>query len=338
MSRARIALSDAAIQALVDAAPPADVRALSLVFGSLLANPACSGYARCVRAGAGLELPPERSGARERTLGSLAPPPADSAAQDSLAFTGLLVAGGALGLDELCHAISTDLAPYAPPPALVALGLGAALAADRYANRGAGAAMLARGGGRVGGADVAREARAEAAACTLGYVLGLPWCALEPRARRVCRADTLALAAADEDGTPGAAARGGGGGAPGPLGAWGLGGAARAAGSVDRCLVWLLAPAAAEWAAHGELKYASTAEAAALLAALRSSESEAAARALGEGGWAAEEDGARVAWAWAQARALLKQFDGATQRLADAMAAGGLTAGGAVCRIEAALR
>jgi hypothetical protein len=322
MSRARIRLTPESAAQLVDACELADVAAMARTFETLARNPAGTAYGYCARS---LEtLPaaaPGRAGARrQRALDALgAAPTDDSRGAEGAALVASVVGALALAADELAAALAPAPGVFAPPPLLVAALAAAAFAADRYSNRGEGARLLARAAGRLGSGSLAREAAADAAACSVGYALGLPWCALEPRASRVARLPALEALAAAEGG------------------AGGGGGEGRGARVVDRTLVWLLAPAAAEAAEFdGVLRVAEPAQAAAFLAALR--RAPAADALLADGGWGADEDGVRVDWAYAQAARILKQVAPAHEGLRRAMEEGGLSAGRAVVLVEQALR
>ena len=330
MSRACIRLSPASVRALEDVT---DVSAMAGSLAALAFNPAGDISTDLVHRLD--DLPPARpQGAggrmarvtrsvssrgvgdvgslaaqcRVRAVAALPPVPVDVAGAEALAAGALVGSTVLISADEMAHAVS-HAAVWAPSPEALAVGAGVALAADRYANRGEAAALLSRGAARLTSLDVEREATTEAAACAAGYALGLPWCALEARASRVARAAVLSLAQPPDR-------------------------------AVDRTLIWLLVPAAAEAVDFAPpLRAASPAEAASLLRLLRRG-GDAERDALADGGWAADgsEDEVRVAWAYQQACRLVRQLGGARAQLRDAMAEGGLTAGGAVCALEAALR
>jgi len=210
--------------------------------------------------------------------------PVDVAGAEALAAGALVGSTVLISADEMAHAVS-HMAVWAPSPEALVLAAGVALAADGYANRGEAAALLSRGAARLTSLDVEREATAEAAACAAGYALGLPWCALEARASRAARAAVLSLAQPPDR-------------------------------AVDRTLIWLLVPAAAEAADFAPpLRAASPAEAASLLRLLRRG-GDAERDALADGGWAADgsEDEVRVAWAYQQACRLVRQLGGAPGR------------------------
>ncbi|KAG8457485.1 hypothetical protein KFE25_003789 [Diacronema lutheri] len=321
MSRARIRVAPDAHAALVDAQPESDVEAMARALDALARNPAGSAFGYCA---ASLDRPPTNEARRRRALGGYAPPPADARELERAVLLGAALLGAALLGDELVANLLPATGVLAPPLALVGAVAAALLGADRYANRGAAADLLARAAARVGAASLEREALADAAACAVGYALGLPWCTLEPRASRIASADALRLAAAADAAAPGA--RGGG---------------EADARVVDRALVWLLAPAAAEAAEFGgSLRVAEPAQARALLAALRrAARADGAARALlADGGWAEGEDEERLGWAYAQAGRLLRQLAPAVQSVRSAMEEGGLSPGGAIVALERSLR
>lgn len=317
MSRACIRVSADAAAALIDAQPSADVTAMARAFDALARNPAGSAYGYCVAALDRLPAPSaSRRGQRERALAACAPPPADTrAAEGALLFAAALL-GAALLADEVLATLLPHSGLFAPPPLLVGLGVGGLLGADRYSNKGQAAAALARAASRVGGANLQREAAADAAACVAGYALGLPWCTLEPRAARVSSAAVLSLAAAGGEG----------------------GGCAEGERCVDRALVWLLAAPAAEAAEFGAgpLRASEPAQARALLAALRRGVGNEGL--LADGGWADGEDEARVGWAYAQAGRLLRQLAPAVQSVRGAMEEGGVSPGRAIVALEQSLR
>lgn len=317
MSRARIRVAPEAVAALFDAQAESDVGAMARAFDALARNPAGSAYGYCAAA---LDRPPiARGGRRERVLAGYEQPPTDSRATDGALLAAVVVLGAALLGDELVATLLPHAGLFAPSPALVgAFGAGSLLL-DRYSNQGDAAATLARAASRVGGANLQREAAADAAAFVVGYALGLPWCTLEPRASRVSSAAILGLAAAAGEG----------------------GGTADGERCVDRTLVWLLAPAAAEAAEFGseQLRVSEPSQARALLTLLRGSAgSGGSAELLADGGWVEAEDEQRIAWAYAQAARLLRQLAPAVQSLRSAMEEGGLTPGRAIVAIEQALR
>jgi hypothetical protein len=105
---------------------------------------------------------------------------------------------------------------------------------------------------------------------------------------------------------------------------------------IDRLLIWLLAPVATEQSIYGGVTFSRPGLALELLQAARRREA-----ALGvdvqQGGWAREEDEARVRWAYNEARKLVTTYGGAREALAEQMAAGS-SVGGSVVLVEDLLK
>jgi len=152
-----------------------------------------------------------------------------------------------------------------------------------------------------------RECTVESASFLLGYLLGLPCCPFAPTVYKPL--DMLATSgdaiAADV-------------GAPPRL--------------VDRVLIWLLAPAAVETTVYREMLQSEPSLAQDFLEAARRREASLGVD-VQDGGWRAEEDEARVRWAYAEARKLLQRYSGVREALQERMATG-VSAGECVVLIE----
>lgn len=134
---------------------------------------------------------------------------------------------------------------------LVCLGL----AADRCMLSATGWRRLRRGLTRLIADDPARAAHTDAAAFLISYLLGLPWLCYRPDGRRAARWQKHA---APDIGTP------------------------FDDRVVDRCLVWLVAPVAAELALDGTLIQSDLSSARDFMTSVRAARSPPARPSLGE--------------------------------------------------------
>ena len=107
---------------------------------------------------------------------------------------------------------------------------------------------------------------------------------------------------------------------------------------LDRLLIWMLAPAAAESLKYsGELTQSDPAIGARLLEAARRREASLGVDVT-QGGWGgAEDDDLRLRWAYSEARKLCQRYSGLTGEVAEQMAAGS-SAGDCATTIERRLK
>lgn len=305
MSAKQITMSGAAVKALVDAAVGAGgIEVLTDSLAGARENGACRSFA----------TPQLRISDRpsNRDLGRLAKVPSDERGVEVGAAAALCLGLGAVLILELAHVLDGDVA--APPLPLVAVLLGGAWGADRYARSGELFGLIGRGWMRLFSRDLIRESAVESASFLLGYLLGLPCCAFAPTAFKPV--DMLGL-----NGRNGRNGRK-------------LGGAARL---VDRILIWLLAPVALEASQYrGELLQADPTLAPQFLGAVRRRQATADVD-VDQGGWSASEDEVRVRWAYAEARQLLQRYASVREALQERMAAG-VSAGECVLLIEERLK
>jgi len=306
MTSRRLKLTSASTKLLVDATARADelpvlLRALS----AARENGACRAFAA-----SSLRLPDRPS---PSAAASLKPVPADERSSEvtaAFAFTALVL--GTLGLevaDVLDFLVGADY--DAPPLPLVAATLVAGWAYDRYAQRGEIVATVGRGLSRLFSRDLQRECTTESASFMVGYLLGLPCCAFMPTATR-----PLDMIAESKD----------------PMSA--LTGRDGSARLVDRLLIWLLAPVAAEKESFGDLVTSDPSVAANLLSAARRREASLGID-VSAGGWADDPaaDEARLRWAFSEARRLLQRYSGMREELQEQMVAG-VSVGDCVVLIE----
>jgi hypothetical protein len=179
---------------------------------------------------------------------------------------------------ELAHVLDGDVA--APPLPLVAVLLGGAWGADRYARSGELFGLIGRGSTRLFSRDLIRESAVESASFLLGYLLGLPCCAFAPTAFKPVEM----------------------------LGRNGrkLGGAPRL---VDRILIWLLAPVALEASQYrGELLQADPTLAPQFLGAVRRRQATADVD-VDQGGWSASANFTYHTPIWTGSNAALSSYD-----------------------------
>jgi len=243
--------------------------------------------------------------------------PGDARAEE---VSGALLFGGAIGvalLLELADLFDT-LVPFvipgdvqSPPPQLLLGVVGLAWAYDRYSQRGEYGAALARGLSRLLDRDLQREAAAESASFLVGYVLGLPSMPFVPSASRALEMIET-------------------------LGEQMEGVLPRPARLVDRVLIWQLAPVVAEAQEYDDLLVSEPGLPMQLLRAARRKQATLGVDAL-QGGWTADDDEARVRWAYAEAKRLLKRYSGTRAQLQTQMAAG-VSVGDCVVLIERELR
>ena len=230
--------------------------------------------------------------------------------------------------------LATGAVAAHPPAALLLPALTSSWAVDRYTSGGKLFAQLSRGFERFAlPKELSRECATESASFLVGYLLGLPCCALAPTAETA-----LAMLASPSSG---ALTR-----AVDPQ----CRGSARL---VDRTLIWILAPLAIEVAYETAAATTSTtsvspdvvaspslSEAREFLQAARRRE-----MALGvevdEGGWqpgdpAVAED-VRLRWAYAEARRLLARFSGLRNSVQESMMRG-VSFGACVALVEGSVR
>ena len=291
MTTNRLRLSPNVLISLVDASLDAGEAELSAALLSARANGACRSF------GGRRWAPPERPPAS--ALASLPPLPQDDrdAEAAGAAAAGLLATGAA----AVAH----------PPAALAFGGQLAALAADRYTNKGAFADLLGRSFGRLVDRDLNKECAVESASFIVGLLLGLPCCASTPSAQAPIEMlrDGKALERA-------------------------LGGGTELPRLIDRILIWLVAPAALEARLRNKPLSLAPSPSIALdfLQAARRREALTGVD-VQQGGWTPREDDARVRWAFAQAAAMLQKCDGVRVRLEQRMIEG-CSFGGCVQLVE----
>jgi hypothetical protein len=300
MSAKQITMSGAAVKALVDAAVGAGgIEVLTDSLAGARENGACRSFATP-------QLRMSDRPSSNRDFERLAKVPSDQRGVEVGAAAALCLGLGAVLILELAHVLDGDVA--APPLPLVAVLLGGAWGADRYARSGELFGLIGRGSMRLFSRDLIRESAVESASFLLGYLLGLPCCAFAPTAFKPVEM----------------------------LGRNGrkLGGAPRL---VDRILIWLLAPVALEASQYrGELLQADPTLAPQFLGAVRRRQATADVD-VDQGGWSASEDEVRVRWAYAEARQLLQRYASVREALQERMAAG-VSAGECVLLIEERLK
>ena len=226
---------------------------------------------------------------------------------------------------------------------IAAFGLAAsAWAGDRYTQQGRGFESLSRGLTRLDqgpmASDLRRDSAVESAAFLAGYLLGLPCCIAAPGVDPPIA--MIADSASDIDRLLAGAAVGGGASAallPPALrraaggGGGGYGGAPPRL--IDRSLVWLMAPVAAEQAGFDEVRVSNPGLAAAFLQAARRREASLGVD-VQQGGWATPaDDELRVRWAYEEARTLMRRYAGLRTALQERMESG-MTVGDGVALIE----
>jgi len=247
-------------------------------------------------------------------LGALPDVPTDDRLTEVAAAATFSFVFGGLLLAELAD-LANFLLPgdFSTPPAqLVLVGLAAGWGVDRYTQRGSLAGLIGRGLSRLFDRDLQRESAAEASSFLLGYLLGLPCLAFSPTAYQ-----PLDMVAATSD----------------ELSSLAPGGPARL---LDRLLIWLMAPVAVESLLYKDTLISDPALPLRLLQAARRREAT-----LGidpdQGGWTAADDEARVKWALAEARAILKRYSGVREQIQERMVSG-VSAGDCVLLIEERLK
>ena len=309
MSAKRLKVNPPARKALLDAV--VDVGAVEGILSTLRAvrdNGACRSFG----------TPEVRLPARPRAgaLSTLAEVPTDARAEEvSIASAVSLGVGGLLLLEVLdfIDFILPGVDVSAPPPGLLIAGLAAFWAFDRYTQQSSTFALLSRGLARLFQRDLQRECAVESASFLLGYLLGLPCCPFTPTAFKPL--DMLGKVGTSMEEAVGADL-------PPRL--------------VDRTLIWLMAPTALEASEYRELMQAEPTLGAQFLSAARRREA-ATGVDVTQGGWADDEDDARLRWAYSEARRLLQRYSGVRTELQEVMAAG-VSAGDCVNLIEDRLK
>jgi len=295
MTAKRLQLSPEATASLVNGA--VDSQSISEAFAAFEIardNGACRSFGTPQ-----VRLPQKPSG---RRLEVLAPLPEENRNAEVTAAAIVSTAFAGLGVDEVLH---TFLPVAAPPLWLLAGGITALGAGDRYLQSGEAARFLGRGFSRLFDKDLQREAALESASFLVGYLLGLPSCPFAPSA-----AKPLELLAQENP---------------------------RLDRAVDRTLIWLLAPTALENLQSGdEPGLADPAIAASFLAEARRRQASLDVD-LEAGGWTLDEDDARLRWAYAESRQLLKRYSGLRGKLQERMV-NGVSAGDCVNLVEEELK
>ena len=305
MTAKRIKLEEPALRALVNWGIAAgDLALLQSALVAARKNGAVKSYAA-----PSAKLAAKPSGAAAQ---SLAPVPADTRGAEVALGGGFVAAGGLLALLELADLLDFSDSFAAPPLWAVGGVLGAGWAYDRYEQRGEAASTVGRGVSRLFDRDLERECTTESASFVVGYLLGMPAMAYAPNVERSL--DLLAQAA-DPVAAP----------LPAPP------------RLLDRLLIWMLAPAAAEALKYSDITQSDPAIGTRLLEAARRREA-----ALGvdvtQGGWGgAEDDDLRLRWAYSEARKLCQRYSGLTGEVAEQMAAGS-SAGDCATTIERRLK
>lgn len=204
-----------------------------------------------------------------------------------------------------------------PPAAFVLPGLASAWGLDRYQQGGEAIERIGRGLGRLDqgpmARDLQRDCALDSAAFMVGYLLGVPCCisaATLDGALDVLRTPTSELGRAAQASS--ALART-------SSSALTVLASARV---VDRLLLWLLAPAALEVAQFGEVRVADPSVALEFVKAARRREAFHGVDVSQGGEWLPEEDEQRVAWAYAEAGALLRRCSALQQALQERMVEG----------------
>ena len=306
MTAKRIKLEEPALRALVNWGIAAgDLALLQSALVAARKNGAVKSYAA-----PSAKLAAKPSGAAAQ---SLAPVPADTRGAEVALGGGFVAAGGLLALLELADLLDFSDSFAAPPLWAVGGVLGAGWAYDRYEQRGEAASTVGRGVSRLFDRDLERECTTESASFVVGYLLGMPAMAYAPNVERSL--DLLAQAA-DPVAAP----------LPAPP------------RLLDRLLIWMLAPAAAESLKYsGELTQSDPAIGARLLEAARRREASLGVDVT-QGGWGgAEDDDLRLRWAYSEARKLCQRYSGLTGEVAEQMAAGS-SAGDCATTIERRLK
>lgn len=264
---------------------------------------------------------------------------ADRPGADELALLPRLPSKDSMFTDASVAAAAGMLATGAvaahPPAAMLLPALTSSWAIDRYTSGGKLFAQLSRGFERFAlPKELSRECATESASFLVGYLLGLPCCALAPTAETaldmLASPSSAALTRAVDPQRRGSARL------------------------VDRALIWLLAPLAIEVAYETAAASASStsispdvvaspslSEAREFLQAARRRE-VALGLEVDEGGWQpgrdpAVADDVRLRWAYAEARRLLARFSGLRNSIQESMMRG-VSFGACVALVEGSVR
>jgi len=215
-----------------------------------------------------------------------------------------------------------------PPAAALLSAFGGAWGLDRYTQHGRFFELVSRGFARLDqgplSKNMQRDCAFESASFLLGYLLGLPCCADTPCVERPLQmlkqsgkqlSLTLTELLDHEPSTDLSSAR-----------------------LTDRILIWLLAPAAMESssASDGQVGHSSPNFAMDFLRAARRQEVLHGVN-VQQGGWVLEDDDARVRWAFAEAKALLRQHANLREELQELLAIG-TSFGECVMKVEERLQ
>lgn len=320
MSRQRIAVSTGVAGDVVDCASAAGSAACVAQLVRQLRS--CGTSKAFGTSAAQLRLLPSDGAKRAAALSGLAPPPSDSRGNEITAALAACAFGATEAGLEVASPFAEDgtLLHSAVLPE-VGLALAAAGAAfDVYSNGGKVVNAVSRGLRRLFYTDPEREARCEAASLLVGYLLGLPSFPFRPSVgEAIGLLEQTRSSAGEGPPAPGAEAEEALRDMLPPL-----------ASSVQRLLVWLFAPVAAEDARHAQLLAADPREARAFLTLARSRGFD----GCGEDAEAAEE---MLRWAFAEARRIVRVNEGTLDVLAERMESKAGSAGECVAIIEAAV-
>lgn len=300
MTTSRISMNSEGVKKMVDASV-SDDNTILRTLGAVKANGACKNY------GTSQFSLPSKPSASE--LESLPATPSDarglevSAASVVLGLLGFILFGQVL---DILPGVDIPTGP------LFFLTL-AVFGYDRYSTEGQLLGVVSRGSNRLLSRDLQRECNIESASFIVGYLLGLPCCPFAPNVDKpleMLAASGTEITAAFERSSE--------------------------ARLVDRVLIWLLAPAAAENSAYnGEMLLSDAAVAKRFLEAARRREGTTGVD-VQDGIWKLEEDDKRIDWAYSESKKLLDRYSSQRQALQDRMAAG-VSAGDCVVLVEEAL-
>ncbi|CAM9495230.1 unnamed protein product [Ectocarpus sp. 12 AP-2014] len=242
-----------------------------------------------------LSLLPTEASKKEKALRGLVPVPDDDRAQEiGYAASFMVLVGSDFSWEGIGQVMHYDTTI----PTVIGAVTAAAVGIDVWKRSGCTSKMVLNGMNRLFLKDVERESRAEAGAFLTAYMTGLPCFAFQPSAVEALRM------AADPD----------------------MKETLLNGNGVHRILVWLLAGVAGEGLVHRQMIASDPRQAFAFLQMVRNRE---VGFELDP-----EDDSERVQWAFNEARALLKDNEGAFEALRRRLEGGGATVGDCVSIIE----